>query len=681
MPYEERSRLSFDVWSPSEKKVRHVNDQGKQVRPFELEETNVEFVEKDTKQNLAVDFLGTNLGFQIKNEHPVLLMIRVYARQPSTVDPEYTQTIQHIGDVCITTEDFAVGTLIDKEVYCPAENRNQSKIQRNAIQHTVFEIKSSCTFKTIGSFKAEIGEKLNCVYEEVIKHDISRALGLRNLNLIAPISLPPTGAPLNKYETQTTFTDVLTGTEDIIGFNRCKGMNTQAYWRTRPNIVSDQWLIRRLKESLETRGETIESFSAFFTDNAGFDFDSSEFKHYATDVIRVSTMHAATRPYIPDCKWRTENKNGIQTNESYGIDDYNIASVIPGDCEDGAGLATSILWCIIEENWFKQDGKMDTVLKLMSRIIKFVGIPFGANGFGKNPYDKDITEKCGHSFGLIVPFHIFLKWRGETREEISRITGNYEKRNGFGIGSTKEMQHVCVLETTILTTSFYHTRLDFPMIGKLQKVLLEKYDEDRLMWKNYHIQEAMSLEHVAHCEVNRIFCPILSLFYDKKTDFSNLNLETNQTFSLSTRGGILPVRSEHMFSHHDDACDEIVASVPVKISIKAHEADCFFIDNFDRPVVPLCAKKEEGVDLFRFDNKKSRQIYNSAIFKEKYKYDAVLVSKNKRINLFCWKLSVEGTDDVINTLRSTLKDEIGCKDVIVCCRQFGNGFCFTFVIL
>jgi hypothetical protein len=609
-------------------------------------------------------------------------MIRVYARQPSSVDPGRTQTIQHIGDVCITKEDFATSLVVRKEVYCPAENRNQSLKQRNAIQHTVFEIGSTCTFKTTGSFNDEIGKRFNYIYNDVLALEIARALGLHNLNLIAPISLPPTGVPLSKDEDRLTLTGVLTGTDDQFGFNRCKGLNTQAYWRTRPNIASDEWLVRRLTESLGTRGETIESFLDFFIpddgkDYQGFDFSCDRFKHFATDVIRVSTMHAATRPYLSDSKWRI-NEN-TQKYEPYDVDDYNIASVIPGDCEDGAGLATSILWCIIEENWFEQDGQMGVVLKLMSRIIKFMGIPFGANGFGRDPYAQETKTKCGHSFGLIVPFHIFLKWRGETPEEISRITSDYEKKNGFVQGSTTEMKHVCVLETTILTTSFYHSRLDFPMIRRLQEVLSKTYKEDRLMWTNFHIQEALSLEHVVHCEINRIFCPILTLFYGKQTDNSGLDLEINRTFSLSTTGEGMFVTSEHMFSHHEDACERIVATVPVKITRKAYDADNFFIDNFDRPVVPLCAKEEEGVDLFRFDAKKSRQLYNSEEFKRKYKYDTVVVAKNKRINLFCWKLSDDNTDEVINTLKNALKTETG-EDVRVCCRQFGNGFCFTFIL-
>jgi hypothetical protein len=330
-----------------------------------------------------------------------------------------------------------------------------------------------------------------------------------------------------------------------------------------------------------------------------------------------------------------------------------------------------VLWCIIECKWYKEANPCTItaveleLLNNISKLIIFAGIPFGSNGSGN-------VISCGHSFGCLIPFHMFVSWLEEKEETKNKIVQDYEIRNGFKPNSTKQIKHGCILETTVLTSTLYHdVKKDEMHIERarlnndMKKILIDdwRWRENGILWKNYHVQEPLSSKNVLECRVNRIFCPLLPFYFDNyKADY----YKYNRTFSLydkdkKTHG----VNGTDFFGHYKD---NIIAKVNVEITKEVYEADDFFCRNFDRPVVPLCVKPA-GYDFFRFDNDESNKVFTQ--LNEKYKtVDTSLFASSTRVNLFCWKLN-EQTEEVIDSLKS-----INNKGVSI--TQLSNGFCFTF---
>ena len=656
IPYEDIDRLCLDVWSPCHQQVFHVSHDGSGL-PFEAKGTSHQT--PITKYNLEVcfkDFKNKRVRLCCGNEaNKVMLMIRVYARQPH-FDHDGIETMQHIGDICLLREDFVSSLTVTKQVKCYAEGRNLSIKDYSEINHPSLKFTAVGKVSSDKSIYDEIETNLRLIYNEVTTKEIDSAFDnntnkydLDVLQSIAPMFLSPTGVPFKPIN--------MPGGNDY-GYKRCKGFTVQSYWRTRDGIVSDKWILTRLEESLNTRNRTTKDIVDFFNKNkCRFTVHEEEFVHFLVDVLRISTIHASTRPYISDKKWKADNI-------SYGIDDYNIGSVIPGDCEDGACLAVSILWCIIQQKWYREliptsitDDEVN-LLQCISKLVRFAGIPFGANGSGN-------VASCGHSFGVLIPFHVFLSWLPDiTNQQKDDLLKQYELSNGFTIESTKELKHVCVLETTVLTSTLYHdVKKDAMHIRRaelnkqIKQQLVKRHGENGLLWKNYHVQEPLSSKNTLECRVNRIFCPILLEYFGA---YRGMYYKYNRTFTLfkagtSTRG----VYGPDFFGHGSVKID---AKVCVEITKQVYEADEFFSRNFDRPVVPLCLT-EPGYDFFRFDDGKSLDVFNRL----RVKYANTGVDR-ERINVFCWKLTSE-TESVVESLRFDKK-----RGVVF--NKLSNGFCF-----
>lgn len=737
-----QNNVCHELWSPSERVVKRFFN-GKWVAPFErmgCEKNREESVLLNPKWiPFTVIMDGQPTVFRAdmdilripKDRDRVLLVILTYAHQPKILPKEGDKPDGFwncVSETCIYGYDLTC----DGEKTFSLHARNWADLKwfgEDVIQRT-FEVQYKYPvtnwIKDREPTRLEVNQTaeyhLKQVWDKVIEPHIQWAHEKKEKNktkrhyadLSIPFSIGIPSYPVDRFEGKANIESL-------------KGYSPESYWKMKKDkVASGRWYIARLKESLSLRGWELKQFNKECKIGFQKPFQVVEdFHRCLVDVVRVVTMHFSTRPYVTDHKFRMDT-NGKP--EMVDVDDFRIGLVVPGDCEDGAGGAYQLLLCLLFNETLLGDVSTPEEKEALMNLRKCAvvnGVPVGVSGMSRDPYNKHNAHRSSHMFGAMIPFPIFCSYLlGEAVAEhhmektlIPYLCGKYDFTNPRVFEISKKS---AVLETTMITTSFYRCR-DGVSEGKrkelkqLESLITKQIRENILPWDHltYMFPLADEKDSYTKNEGGRVHERVIRVFTsaheegcffpegfwtdNKKELHSSLlivdpeleymNVGTIHSFMIAEsakQNKFNLTVLESLFFERVDLDKVNKPTIRLMITV-AHdqtsaESEDWLLDNYNRPNIPLEPCEEDFTQVWFESNKMKCKGHAFSEHKEwlKTKLSSVknntpawLKQEDKRMTFFVW---VATTDH----LRKSVDAFLEGKDYVI--RKYGNCHAFIYCI-
>ena len=327
--------------------------------------------------------------------------------------------------------------------------------------------------------------------------------------------------------------------------------STQSWYRYDDvPVVTARWILARYAEiqSMHTHPTRPEDDLVSIKTWKPSDRDGQNYERLRcrlTDVIRLATMHSATRPYIPD---HVENERG----EWIESDKYSPGLTLPGDCEDGAQAAYLIYSTLLlgMDRVVSADPKLTKTEKRTLYAIRDLaaisGVPIGVSGTSYNPLTN--VDGDSHAFGVVVPYPEFVRATyGANR--VKEAMDVFQTKFGFAY-PTDFPNRIKVMETTLFCCPTYETH-DPDALGVRDVVeeWLQDLDEWRCAWTNF------ALLH----------------YNDETTSCQNYVIRGYTTFGKTFLPSFRPISLDGKEDENAYTCTFAFVNVDGKIGIPRHE--------------------------------------------------------------------------------------------------------------
>jgi len=277
--------------------------------------------------------------------------------------------------------------------------------------------------------RTNLTTSINATGENVVQKSLLQSTAYTAEVYAAANSMQATEPDMNDYKA-CTYGIVLEGAQGK--YDHYEGVSMQSWFKMpRGAPVTSEWIAARIHEiqRLHSVWTTPDEVTKGLL---GCESPTALHTVYLRDVIRLCTIHNATRPYIPDhdVEWRSS-------------DLYSSGLVIPGDCEDGAHAAYSIYMHLLfgehEFAWLRT-------------YAQLLGVPLGVLGAARDPTVPNSTDLASHCFCVVLPFPMYWKAMTGSREGWQEA---FYKAYKYRAPKWLENADACVMETTIHCTASY----------------------------------------------------------------------------------------------------------------------------------------------------------------------------------------------------------------------------------
>jgi hypothetical protein len=444
-PHEAAWHHFYEVWQPlDEPTIYHIED-GQLFEPIDCAKTSIKILENP---KYYLQWLPGGIKIPLEpikdpNVH-VYLMIRSYAK---VLNEKGEEIFQHISDCAILFTDS--GKDVTKKSIHNAECRF---IGGEENVHETFVLDIEWTPNTISRKTKDWEQDMWIIYNQYIKKDVDRIYGYgANLEqyTLTPISFMVNGVPVKQSNDHN---------KDL--YKYLKGLSHQAFWIIdNRQVIEEDFFLHSLTQCLQLRKLNLDQFNnickhIFIKDTfTEIKIRKGFINNIISDVVRSIISIITTQPFQKDIRYERNGKINQMT------DDFNreCARIVRRDCEDGAGYCYQLLGSLLKRKW------TDPTVQWMRRIILLCGCPFGVSGMGKDPTTKLGDAKgVNHMFATIIPFKRMLALLTNGNKKV--YMDHYLSL--FGLPDKERLEKVIdilaerpvIIETTVLTTPFYHTR-------------------------------------------------------------------------------------------------------------------------------------------------------------------------------------------------------------------------------
>lgn len=612
------------------------------------------------------------------SSHDVICMIRTYSiekRISGHHHPLAFQAVQHLADTALFVGDI-VGKSNNDVVVIHSTCNAEKKYLNESIIHEKFTIRvlvSSSpppplllsSLQGIGNHKKAVDywrQKLYFIWHQFIKFELECS----DVKTRACATVCVEGAgELNPLA------------ENDLCYDAFAGLSLQSQWYLFPEekVFDQEWFLEAFDQSIGVKGLNFQDFDKFSSSNSSVDLLT-----YQTAIVRACTLLQTTHPYVGDYRFSSSWKR-------VSADMFNPKfRTVLGDCEDGAMASYFIFYHLIRtENW------TDKRMQYIRKIAVMMGIPVGIIGRGRDPNVKPGTGKdvC-HMFAAIVPFPILfeaLKGRVPTPSELQYVRRQFDIPDFLQFNTQS-----AVIETTIMTTSFYHKR-DVDTKAKAReeivKVLTTLGQDDKLMWKNYTTQHPLSytrgdaVGEIVHTQVNRLFTAPFQLFVENPSKFvlnkkKEINLLTQQSFVVKDNN-VVGVSANVFFAPKSEQKKWSLEPSAI-MSQQVFDTELEVLRAFKRPIVPLMQGHFDPLRLK--DNNETSEM--EEILMQRY---PTKQQGGDHIFVYAWRLFKDSNDKVEDIIKrkgrvptsvviEEIKRRIQAKWVSM--HYYGNGYAFVF---
>lgn len=619
-------------------------------------------------------------------EKTVVLMIRTYTSETGP-GPKHTslkfRAVQHLSDFALFWGHLSADTFVGEST-CNAEKKFISK---PTLVHQRFYFKVDNPLSKPPHFdptKFWLSTVLKPLWDKFILKEWGSE---GRIKTCSPLSVTVEGVPNLNLNSQKL---------DFITYN---GLPVQSSWYLFPHekVFDEEWFIRTYEECLHVRGKTLDEFN-LFCDHFFWEWPvqwSEELYDYQAMIVRACTLLQVTHPYVKDYRY---NVNG----HIVSADMFNVKmKTLFGDCEDGAMAAYfTYYYLLINMDWKTKE------MQYLQKLAVMLGLPVGVSGLGRDPNYRVGGHDICHMYSVIIPFpmlHYALTGEEPPEEVITHITAKY----GLNAKTMLSLRlQAGVMETTLMTTSFYHEREKDDRKTRarsmIQHILSSDVVEDqRLCWLNYTTPHPLSFTpgdsagEVLHTHAYRFFTPPLEHFYpdslvggvDLKYQHSFIPYKPQQfrhelkcddchkVGCVKCKEGMFGVDASLLFQPYKSLKEMKWRMKPTtRVTKEVFDLSLLALRTFKRPLIPLHYQK---TDPLKLDQLPETVRLEDELFAT---YSSEVVSgekKDHRILLYCWRLfSGSGKQMSTDELVKKIQHKIGAE--IVTLHHFGNGYAFIF---
>lgn len=359
------------------------------------------------------------------------------------------------------------------------------------------------------------------------------------------------------------------------------GISMQSWYYYSKPVVTEEWLLARLRDvfNSEVPNGMIGYIEEVEKMKKGEWTPRSQ--KILTDIVRLVTMHATTRPYVPDKRF----VDGKLIN----ADLFSSALTCPGDCEDGAHAAYMIYMSILFGKW------KDKNVKALQSAAAILGVPVCITGTSDNPM-RPGSGGCPHSYGMIIPFHIFVnatygkKYKKQCDERFCEQ---------FGFEYPKFTLGISAIETTLFGTplSEYHRNENKEVYNLTKEFIATEFDEKKCAWKNVGILHLMNRKVGCHMYAVKGFTDYHAHLFDTEWEIPLVPVESNEgqkangnsrafAFMIERSGKMMMgLKRSELYYEKDRLKFKLMAMSPMSTEI--FELDMKVASWTQRPYVPL----------------------------------------------------------------------------------------------
>lgn len=639
----------------------------------------------------------------VSTPHPIFLL-RVYTSECGNInrfsDPENYMRYKFPQSLCevafLGDHLMRLDQKKESEVTVSGIANHEVKFLHKVNKYIDFKFKASVKHRLsytrpIKTITEYWDQRLKIIWDEFLEKELNFC-PTQLCEMVVPLSVLPDCIP------------VPCGKQYDATFDNWKGLPVQSlFLLDGVRFVDESYLDQAFTQCLEIRGNSVHEFFTFcntqlFSENAEFidkKLPKDTFKlfhEYLADIIRVCTMLSTTHPYVSDYRYDKDFK-AVPSDRA----DRTIRTIM-GDCEDGAIASLFIYATLLQFKDWKSP-----VVQFMRKIAAIGGVPVTISGKGKDPNVAADGDPLDHYYSVVIPF----------KKLHYALTGNTLSRHDDPL-----VQYVClkyglkpfmldwindtaVMETTTMTTAFYHDRKEEGNKDNLRRAIetqLCYYGDKKLSWKNYTTMHPLSATkcdirgEIAHCTAMRVFIPAIKFFYDE----SLLENKLIKHCDLRIQHSLVVQRHDKVYGVDTFEFFESTMTPSWKLVPTAKMTDTVFtiqleiVKSFFRPDVPIKATEWDPCAFYSIAE--TIPIWNEIQRTEAITKPSAVIpkDKSKRFFIYAWRL-IPSDQEEQHLVQRNHQRKIGTIELMNKiaksihaqswkCVKFGNGFAFVFNI-